>query len=203
MVDEQLRGRDIRDARVLAAFERVPRDEFVPAEHRAFAYGDLPLAIGFEQTVSQPYVVALMAQLLELRGAERVLEVGAGSGYAAAIFACLAGEVHAIERIPELARDAVERLARLGFANVHVHEGDGALGWAAAAPFDAIAVAAAAPRVPTPLFAQLAIGGRLVAPIGAEHAQHLVLVTRRAADRYEERDLGPVRFVPLVTTQPC
>ncbi|HTR55185.1 MAG TPA: protein-L-isoaspartate(D-aspartate) O-methyltransferase [Kofleriaceae bacterium] len=199
MVEEQLRRRHIRDERVLAAFERVPRDEFVPAQNRAYAYQDCPVPIGFEQTVSQPYVVALMVQALELRGGERVLDVGAGSGYAAAILACLAREVHAIERIPELARDASERLARLGFANVHVHEGDGALGWPDAAPFDAIAVAAAASRVPAALYAQLAIGGRLIAPIGDAHGQHLLLIVRESADRYDERDLGFVRFVPLVT----
>ena len=199
MVDEQLRARNIRDERVLAAFERVPRHEFVPEQSRAYAYEDCPVPIGFEQTASQPYVVALTVEALELRGGERVLDVGAGSGYAAAILACLAREVHAIERIPELARGAAERLARLGFANVHVHEGDGALGWPEAAPFDAIAVAAAAPRVPVALYAQLAIGGRLVAPIGDVHDQQLVYVVRRARDRYEERELGSVRFVPLVT----
>jgi len=199
MVDEQLRRRNIRDERVLAAFERVPRHEFVPIESRAYAYDDCPVPIGFEQTVSQPYVVALMAEALELRGGERVLDVGAGSGYAAAILSCLAREVHAIERIPELARTAAERLARLGYANVHVHEGDGALGWPAAAPFDAIAVAAAAPRVPGPLYAQLAVGGRLVAPVGDARGQHLAYIVRRADDRYDEHDLGFVRFVPLVT----
>ena len=199
MVDEQLRRRGIRDPRVLAAFERVPRDEFVPPENVAYAYQDCPVSIGFEQTISQPYVVALMVQALELRGGERVLDVGAGSGYAAAILACLAREVHAIERIPELARGATDRLARLGFANVHVHAGDGALGWPGAAPYDAIAVAAAAPRVPVALYAQLAVGGRLIAPIGDAHGQHLLCIRREAEDRYDEHDLGFVRFVPLVT----
>ena len=201
MVEEQLRRRDIRDASVLAAFERVPREEFVTGELQRSAYDDAPLPIGHGQTISQPYVVAIAAQALALGGSERVLDVGTGSGYAAAILACLAREVHTIERIAELAQAAAARLVRLGFMNVLVHTGDGTLGWPAAAPYDAIAVAASAPRPPPALLAQLAIGGRLVMPTGAAHAQRLVRIVRRDETSYDEQDLGEVRFVPLVGAQ--
>jgi protein-L-isoaspartate(D-aspartate) O-methyltransferase len=198
MVDGQLRLRDIVDDRVLDAFATVPREEFVPRELHDRAYDDMPLAIGHGQTISQPYVVAITVQALRLRGGERVLDVGTGSGYSAAILSLLAAEVHTIERIPELATAAAERLARLGYTNVHVHTGDGTLGWPAAAPYDAIAVAANAPRRPPPLLDQLAIGGRLVLPIGSEHDQHLVRVTRSSEIVFDQDDLGDVRFVPLV-----
>jgi len=198
MVELQLRMRGIDDARVLRAFAAVPRDEFVPDELRDRAYEDTPLAIGHRQTISQPYVVAVAAELLALAGDERVLDVGTGSGYAAAILAKLAREVHTIERIPALADAARARLARLGYDNVHVHCGDGTEGWPEAAPYDAIAVAASAPRPPRPLLDQLAIGGRLVLPVGDERMQRLVLVTRTSELVYDQQDRGAVRFVPLV-----
>jgi protein-L-isoaspartate(D-aspartate) O-methyltransferase len=201
MVEQQLVARNIRNPAVLAAFERVPREEFVAAHQRQHAYDDCPLPLEYGQTISQPYVVALTAEALGLTGQERVLEVGTGSGYAAALLACLAREVHTVERIAELARSAAARLARLGFAHVSVHHGDGTLGWPAAAPYDAIAVAAAAPRPPPALLAQLAIGGRLVLPTGTEEGQHLVRIVRQDTDRYDEQDLGGVRFVALVGEQ--
>lgn len=198
MIADQLRARDIADPRVLDAFARVAREDFVPTELRAHAHDDTPLAIGHGQTISQPYVVAITAQALALRGDERVLDVGTGSGYAAAILAQLAARVDTIERIAELATAAAERLARLGFANVHVHLGDGTLGWPAGAPYDAIAVAASGPRPPPPLLDQLAIGGRIVLPTGDDHVQRLVRITRERTDAYVSEDLGEVRFVPLV-----
>jgi len=198
MVKHQLRGRDIVDPRVLDAMAAVPREAFVEPAHRDLAYDDTPLPIGHGQTISQPYIVAMTAQALALTGGERVLEVGTGSGYAAAVLGRLAREVHTIERLPELAHAAAERLARLGIANVLVHEGDGTLGWPAAAPYDAIAVAANAPAPPKSLLAQLAIGGRLVVPVGTERDQHLLRLVRTGEISYEETDLGDVRFVPLV-----
>jgi protein-L-isoaspartate(D-aspartate) O-methyltransferase len=201
MVAEQLRKRDIVDARVLDAFARVPRDAFVPAALTDRAYDDVPLPIGHGQTISQPYVVAITAQALALQGHERVLDVGTGSGYAAAILGALAREVETVERIDELARTAEERLATLGIANVHVHRGDGTLGWPDRAPYDAIAVAAAAPSPPRALLDQLAIGGRLVMPTGSTHVQRLVRITRRDQIVYDQDDLGDVKFVPLVGAQ--
>jgi protein-L-isoaspartate(D-aspartate) O-methyltransferase len=198
MVAEQLRRRGIREPSVLAAFAAVPREEFVDPDQRDHAYEDGPLGIGHGQTISQPYVVAITVQELALRGHERVLEIGTGSGYAAAILSRLAREVHTVERIESLAKVAAERLARLGYDNVEVHHGDGSLGWPTAAPFDAIAVAAAAPRPPQSLLDQLAIGGRLVLPAGSERDQRLVRITRRDVSTYAEDDLGPVRFVPLL-----
>lgn len=198
MVSEQLRRRDIIDPAVLAAFGTVPREAFVAPESERCAYDDTPLPIGHGQTISQPYVVALTVQALRLAGHEKVLEIGTGSGYAAAILGTLAREVHTVERIPELARAAAERLARLGYTNVHVHHGDGTLGWPEAAPYDAIAVAAGAPRPPPSLLQQLAIGGRMVVPHGAATSQRLVRITRRGPDDYVEENLGDVRFVPLV-----
>jgi len=198
MVSEQLVRRDIIDPHVLAAFGVVAREQFVPGELGPQAYDDAPLPIGSGQTISQPYVVAVTVQALGLRGHERVLEIGTGSGYAAAILGTLAREVETVERIPELASAAAERLARLGFSNVHVHEGDGTLGWAPGAPYEAIAVAAGAPRPPRALLDQLAIGGRLVVPHGDVEHQRLVRLTKRAPDRLDEEDLGEVRFVPLL-----
>jgi len=198
MVADQLVRRGISDLRVLAAFARIPREAFVDPGLGRHAYDDSPLAIGFGQTISQPYIVALTAQALALSGDERVLEIGTGSGYAAAVLARLAREVHTVERIETLATAAAARLARLGFANVHVHHGDGTLGWPAGAPYDAIAVAASAPRPPPSLLDELAIGGRIVLPIGSEEAQYLVRITRRSATDYVEDRLGDVRFVPLV-----
>jgi len=201
MVEEQLVRRKIRDAAVLAAFARVPREEFVEASLREHAYDDSPLPIGHDATISQPYVVAVTAEALSLVGGERVLEIGTGSGYAAAILACIASEVHGVERVAALAETAAARLARLGIRNVHVHHGDGSLGWPAAAPYEAIAVSAGAPKPPPALLEQLAIGGRLVLPTGQVNGQHLVRIVRLDEKRYDEQGLGEVRFVPLVGKQ--
>ena len=198
MVSEQLTRRDIVDPRVLAAFGSVPRELFVPGDLAAQAYDDAPLPIGSGQTISQPYVVAITVQALQLRGHERVLEIGSGSGYAAAILGTLARAVTTIERIPELAAAAAERLARLGFSNIEVQPGDGSLGWTPGAPYEAIAVAAGAPRPPPSLLSQLAVGGRLVLPHGSVEHQRLVRITRRGPDQIGEEDLGEVRFVPLL-----
>ncbi|MGN6109675.1 MAG: protein-L-isoaspartate(D-aspartate) O-methyltransferase [Kofleriaceae bacterium] len=198
MIADQLRGRDIVDPRVLAAFGRVPREAFVPPEMVRYAYEDAPLPIEGGQTISQPYVVAMTVQALQLAGHEHVLEIGTGSGYAAAILGALAREVETVERIELLASTASTRLAALGFTNVHVHFGDGSLGWPESAPYEAIAVAAGAPRPPPPLLDQLAVGGRLVLPFGTTDQQRLVRITRHATDRFVEEELGEVRFVPLV-----
>ena len=201
MVSDQLRKRDIADPLVLQAFARVPREAFVPDHLADHAYDDAPLPIGAGQTISQPYVVAMTLQALRLRGGERVLEVGAGSGYAAAILGAMVREVDTVERIADLARTATERLARLGFSNVHVHHGDGTLGWPQNAPYEAICVAAGAPKPPPSLLEQLAVGGRLVLPHGLTEYQRLVRITRRSATSFIEEDLGDVRFVPLVGVQ--
>jgi protein-L-isoaspartate(D-aspartate) O-methyltransferase len=201
MVREQLRARGITDTRVLDAFATVPRDRFVTEHDRTAAYADHPLPIGGGQTISQPYIVALMAEVLLLKPMDHVLEVGAGSGYAAAILSCLAGDVVAVERVPELAASAAHRLAELGYDNVTVVAGDGSTGVAAAAPFDAICVSASAPRVPRALVAQLAPGGRLVVPVGSPDEQQLVRVRMVAPDRARTQRLGAVRFVPLVGEQ--
>jgi protein-L-isoaspartate(D-aspartate) O-methyltransferase len=199
MVRSQLLDREITDHRVLTAMNRVPREFFVPPDLRREAYEDHPVAIGHGQTISQPYIVALMAQLLELKGRERVLDIGTGSGYAAAVLACMALEVFSIERIPELAEQAVDNLKVAGFSQVQVRCGDGTRGWPEAAPFDAICVAAGAPVVPEALREQLAIGGRLVIPVGTEHGvQRLLLITRLSADRFDRQECGDVRFVPLL-----
>ena len=201
MVTEHLRRRDITDPDVLAAFASVPRERFVPERLIDQAYEDVPLPIGNGQTISQPYVVAITAQALALRGHERVLEIGTGSGYAAAVLGRLVREVYTIERIEELARTAAERLAELGIINVHVHHGDGTLGWPAGAPYEAIAVSAGAPRPPPALLEQLGIGGRLVLPTGTTDHQRLVRITRHDHHQYVEEDLGDVRFVPLLGEQ--
>lgn len=198
MVDDQLAARGIADARVLAAMRQVPRESFVPPTLAVDAYADSALPIGAGQTISQPYIVACMLEALRLGGGEYVLEVGTGSGYAAAVLARLAREVHTIERLPDLADRARERLQRAGCANVHVHCGDGSLGWPAAAPFDAIVVAAGAPAPPPALQQQLAIGGRLVLPIGPPDDQELVRITRTGAAAFTTERLLGVRFVPLL-----
>jgi protein-L-isoaspartate(D-aspartate) O-methyltransferase len=197
MVDRQLRRRGITDERVLEAMERVPRDRFVPASLTEHAYDDGALPIGNHQTISQPFVVATICSLLSLHGTERVLDVGTGSGYQAAVLAALAAEVVTIERIPELAAEARRTLAELGYANVDVRVGDGSLGVPERAPFDAIAVAAAAPTVPPALYAQLSEGGRLVLPRGTRWGQELVLVVRTPEGPAERKSI-PCRFVPLV-----
>jgi len=197
MVEKQLRRRGIRDLRVLAAMAAVPREEFVPSELREKAYEDAPLPIGDGQTISQPYIVAAMTAALQLAGHERVLEIGAGCGYQAAILAQLAKEVFTVERRSELAAAAAERLTRLAYANVHVHCGDGTLGLPELAPFDGMLVAAAAPEVPTPLYSQVAEGGRLIVPIGDSENQELYLLQRRG-DSFHTTVLEACRFVPLV-----
>jgi protein-L-isoaspartate(D-aspartate) O-methyltransferase len=198
MVDQQIARRGISDPAVLAAFTEVPREAFVPESLADLAHADAPLPIAGGQTISQPYVVAITVQALGLKGHENVLEIGTGSGYAAAILGKLARQVHTVERIPELADIAAERLARLGFHNVHVHYGDGTLGWPTNAPYQAIAVAAGAPRPPPSLLQQLTIGGRIVLPHGDASSQRLVRITRRDDDHYIEENLGEVRFVPLL-----
>jgi protein-L-isoaspartate(D-aspartate) O-methyltransferase len=201
MIQDQLIRRGILDPSVLEAVRRVPREEFVAPELAKQAYEDGPLAIGAGQTISQPYIVALTANALRLTRAERVLEVGTGSGYAAAVFSHLASEVFTIERIFALAHSAEQRLARLGYANVHVKHGDGSLGDPENAPYAAIAVAAVGPEPPPALLEQLAIGGRLVMPVGPDGAQTLVRLTRTDRENYEEESLANVRFVPLIGQQ--
>ena len=197
MVEKQIRKRGITDARVLAAMAGVPREEFVPAELRARAYDDSPLPIGDEQTISQPYIVAAMTAALQLTGTERVLEIGAGCGYQSAVLSLLAAEVFAVEFRSFLARAAAERLERLGYANVHVHCGDGTLGLPDLAPFDAILVAAAAPSVPPPFQLQLSEGGRLILPVGDAEIQELQFIERRGGV-FHTQTLEGCRFVPLV-----
>ena len=196
----QLAGRGIRDERVLAAMARVPRERFLPDELRPHAYDDRALPLAHGQTISQPYVVAFMCQALALAGAERVLDVGTGSGYAAAVLAKLASKVFSIERYAELVSTARQNLSRAGIANVDVFEGDGSLGLPQHAPFNAILVAAGAPAPPPPLQAQLAEGGRLVIPVQADGYQDLLVLTREG-DKFSEKNLGPVQFVPLVGSQ--
>ena len=198
MVAQQLIGRGVRDKRVLEAMARVPRELFVPEELRGRAYDDVALPIGSGQTISQPAMVALICELLALRGDERVLDVGAGSGYQAAVLSELAAEVHAIERLEELAARARENLAATGYTDrVVVHVGDGTLGDPEHAPFGAIAVAAAAPEPPQTLYEQLEPGGRMAVPVGSRHDQLLELVVRAADGRRVVRSV-PCRFVPLV-----
>jgi protein-L-isoaspartate(D-aspartate) O-methyltransferase len=197
MVERQLRRRGIRDERVLAALGRVPRELFVPVQERAAAYSDNALPIGHGQTISQPYMVARICEDLQLRGEERVLDVGAGSGYQAAILAELAAAVVAVERIPQLAEQARANLAVAGYERVEVVVGDGTLGVPERAPFDAIAVAAAAPEPPPALYEQLAEGGRLVVPVGERTEQLLLVVEKREGGR-RIRFSVPCRFVPLV-----
>lgn len=200
MVDEQLAARGIADARVLAAMRGLPRHAFVSPDQAELAYQDRALPLGAGQTLSQPYVVALMLEAAELRGGERVLEVGAGSGYVAALLSRLAREVFALELDPELAERARRRLAELGCANVELRAGDGTKGWPERAPFDAILVSAASERVPPALEAQLAPGGRLVIPLGPVRGdQSLARFTRSAGESLERADLCPVQFVPLLT----
>jgi protein-L-isoaspartate(D-aspartate) O-methyltransferase len=195
-IERQLHRRGIRDERVLAAMARVPREAFVPAGARRHAYADAALSLPHGQTISQPYIVALICQALELQGGERVLDVGTGSGYQAAVLAELAAEVVSIERIPELAEQARRNLSAAGY-DVDVRVGDGSLGVPDRAPYDAIAVAATTADVPEPLYEQLVTGGRLVLPID----ESLVSVTRTAAGR-RTRFLSPARFVPLVSGLP-
>ncbi len=198
MVTRQLQDRGLTDPRVLAALGRVPRHRFVPADLAPLAYGDFPLPIGQDQTISQPYIVALMSQWAEVRSGEKVLEVGTGSGYQAAVLAELTEPVFTIEIKPDLARAARALLAELGYARVQVRTGDGYQGWPEAAPFDAILVTAAAPTVPPALTAQLQEGGRLVMPLGAPGGEQTLVRLRKVKGEMKEEERLPVRFVPLV-----
>jgi protein-L-isoaspartate(D-aspartate) O-methyltransferase len=195
MVAEQLEARGIADRRVLEAMRRVPRHEFVPAAERARAYQDRALGIAHGQTISQPYIVAAMSELARVGPGARVLEVGTGSGYQAAVLAEMGAEVWSIEIVEPLAREAGATLARLGYAKVHVRAGDGYRGWPAAAPFDAVLVTAAAPRVPPALIEQLRVGGRLVIPVGEQEQELQVHV--RTEHGSEVQRVFPVRFVPM------
>ena len=197
MVDRQLRGRGIRDERVLDAMARVPRERFLPQEVRDEAYADAAVPIGHGATMSQPYIVAAICELLALKGTERALDVGTGSGYQAAVLAELVAEVVTIERVPELAAEARRTLAELGYGAVDVRVGDGTLGVPDRAPFDAIAVAAAAPELPRALYDQLVPGGRLVVPVGRRRAQRLELIVRSPEGPAVLRSV-PCRFVPLL-----
>ena len=195
---EQIRARGVTDTAVLAALEAVPRHLFVPPGERGRAYADRPLPIGDGQTISQPYMVALMTSLLELRPGKRVLEIGTGSGYQAAILSRVAGEVYTIEIRKPLADRARRTLADLGYRNVHVRTGDGYQGWPDAARFDGIIVTAAPPDVPEPLLRQLKVGGRLVIPVGDRDAlQNLLVLTKRADGSFDRSNVMPVRFVPM------
>ncbi|MFI5354442.1 MAG: protein-L-isoaspartate(D-aspartate) O-methyltransferase [Desulfobaccales bacterium] len=198
MVTRQLKKRGITDPRVLAALGRVPRHRFVSADLAPLAYGDFPLPIGQDQTISQPYIVALMSQWAEVRPGEQVLEVGTGSGYQAAVLAELTEQVFSLEIKPELARAARARLRELGYARVQVRTGDGYQGWPEAAPFDAILVTAAAPSVPPALTAQLKEGGRLVIPLGEARGEQTLVRLRKVQGELKEEESVPVRFVPLV-----
>jgi len=197
MVKSQLLSRDIRDPAVLEAMRTVPRHLFVDPDYRQSAYSDGPLPIGEGQTISQPYIVALMTQLLELKGDEKVLEVGTGSGYQAAVLAHIAREVHSIERHPALARRAEAIFDQLGLTNIHVHVGDGTLGLPEFAPYEAVIVTAAAPNVPRALLDQLDDHGRLVIPVGGRWGQYLERWRREGDDLFSE-SITPVAFVPLV-----
>jgi len=199
MVDLQIARRGVRSPRVLEAMRTVPREAFLPEPMREFAYEDAPLPIAEGQTISQPYIVALMTDALALEGGEKVLEIGTGSGYAAAVLSRIARSVYTVERIGQLAEKAAAALADLGYRNVHVLHGDGTRGWPDHAPYDAIVVAAGGPEVPASLKAQLKVGGRLVIPVGENRrVQELVRVIRTSTDEYESEDIADVRFVPLV-----
>ncbi len=199
MVERQIAGRGVRSEKVLDAMRKVPRERFLPNRQGVWAYDDAPLPIGDGQTISQPYIVAYMTEALALVGGERVLEIGTGSGYAAAVLAEIAADVYTIERIDGLAIMARANLAELGYENVHVRQGDGTLGWPEQAPFDGIIVTAGGPDVPDTLKNQLEIGGRLVMPIGkTAWYQELVRITRTAETEFDMEYLMPVRFVPLI-----
>jgi protein-L-isoaspartate(D-aspartate) O-methyltransferase len=196
-VEQQIRARDVRDERVLDAMRQVPRHQFVPADVAAYAYEDRPLPIGGGQTISQPYIVAYMSELLKVAPGHRVLEIGTGSGYQAAVLSKLAKEVYTIEIVPELAREAAETLKALGYANVQVREGDGYAGWPERAPFDRIIVTAAPERIPAPLLDQLAPGGRLVIPVGEQHETQWMTIVEKTTTGIIQRKTIPVAFVPF------
>lgn len=198
MVERQIRARGVKDKRVLAAMRKVPRDEFVPADQRPHAYEDRPLPIGEKQTISQPYIVALMTELLEVKEGDKVLEIGTGSGYQAAILAELTPHVYTIEIIPSLAQRAEETLRRLGYESVEVKTGDGYLGWPEHAPFDAIIVTCAPEHVPEALKQQLKEGGRMVIPVGPQWTSQTLYLLRKSKGRLQRKGVIPVRFVPMV-----
>jgi len=200
MIDKHLRARGVNDPAVLSAMAEVPREAFLPETIAEWAYEDSPLPIGEGQTISQPYIVAIMTQLLEIEPGDRVLEIGTGSGYAAAILSRIANSVDTIERHASLAESARAVFRRLGYDNIQVHEGDGSLGWPFNAPYDAIVVTAAAPKVPAALEQQLAVGGRLVIPVGSRQVQELLRIRRTGEDTFEQEKRLSVRFVPLVGT---
>jgi protein-L-isoaspartate(D-aspartate) O-methyltransferase len=202
MVDQQIAARGVRSKPVLDAMRRIPREVFVPESLRELAYNDGPLSIGEGQTISQPFIVALMVEALGLNGGETVLEIGTGSGYAAAVLAEIAAQVYTIERIDQLAQQARTTLAENGYDNVEVIQGDGTLGWPDQAPYDAIVVTAGGPEVPEALKHQLKTGGRLVIPVGRDmHNQELIRVTRVSQSEFRTEDLEYVRFVPLIGKQ--
>ncbi len=196
MVEEQLRARDVHDRRVLAAMEQVPRHLFVPDDVRDRAYSDHPLPIGEGQTISQPYIVGLMTQLLGVKPGDKILEIGTGSGYQAAVLSRVASEVYTIEIVRPLGEQAEKTLARLGYSNIHTRIGDGYQGWREAAPFNGIIVTAAPPEVPQPLLDQLAVGGNLVVPVG-DSWQDLKVYTKQKDGSFHQRKVLPVRFVPM------
>lgn len=198
MVEIQLARRGIRDQAVMLAMRKVPREQFVPLPFVQYSYDDTALPIAGNQTISQPYLVALMAHALSLEPTDRVLEIGTGSGYETAVLAEIAAEVYTIERHPALHAVARVRLEALGYRNVQARRGDGTKGWLAEAPFDGIVVAASGPRVPRSLRQQLAVGGKLVMPVGVARFQRLLRVWRTGESRFEEEDLGLVRFMPLI-----
>jgi protein-L-isoaspartate(D-aspartate) O-methyltransferase len=200
MVRDQIEARGVSNPEVLAAMRRVPRELFVPADGRPEAHQDHPISIGYGQTISQPYIVAVMTELLDPKKSHRVLEIGTGSGYQAAVLSGLVGELYSIEIVPELARSAAETLRRLGFRNVTVREGDGYQGWPDKAPFDRIILTAAPPEIPQVLLDELKPGGRLVAPVGVG-VQNLVVVQKAADGRTTTRTVLPVRFVPMLKGQ--
>ncbi len=199
MVADQIEGRGVRDARVLAAMREVPRHLFVPADSRAIAYHDYPLPIGFGQTISQPYIVALMTELARPAPTDRALEIGTGSGYQAAVLSKVVAHVYTIELVEPLAAAARERLASLGYSNVTARQGDGYAGWPDQSPFDVILVTAAPERIPEALVAQLTPGGRMVIPVGpVSDVQDLILIEKNASGRTTSRSVIPVRFVPMI-----
>jgi protein-L-isoaspartate(D-aspartate) O-methyltransferase len=197
MIESQLRARGIADARVLEAMRKVPRHLFVPEEHRDRAYDDNPLPIGHDQTISQPYIVGYMSEALELKPTDRVLEIGTGSGYQAAILGELAGAVYTIEIVPELAERSRKVLADAGYQNVHVRHGNGYLGWPEAAPFQKIIVTAAPESIPQALIDQLAVGGTMVVPVGSVYDDQVMTILRKTDEGVVKRETLPVRFVPM------
>jgi protein-L-isoaspartate(D-aspartate) O-methyltransferase len=201
MVEQDIQGRGVSDPRVLEAMRTVPREEFVPPEWAARAYEDNPLPIGHGQTISQPYIVAYMTEVLGVAPEHRVLEIGTGSGYQAAVLGKLAREVYTVEIVPELAERAASTLERLGYDNVHVRHGDGYAGWPEHAPFDRVLVTAAPEEIPAPLVEQLAPLGRLVAPVGAQRETQWITIVDRTPDGVTERRTIPVQFVPFTRSR--